>query len=277
MLLRKIEEQGGVKHAPVGLLFELRFAFELTLYCPDARIEYETHAGVANSTVDFRVATGDCEWLIELVSIEESQPVRKMLSDSRVKVCSGAWSETLSFDSTDSDPYLTPRAELIRVSEKIAGKVWDSRSAVRLKFPARGSGIVHVLLVDMNGFEGTGDPDPHHCREIALGSGAIPSEDRSVEWRTGQPVRGLFERGNPQRGAQELQSSVDLIGFVAEDRAHEHDDEIGRNVYLIANPKVMAGNKLVEAFPVRSATALRNPLGMRAGAFASCESDESSE
>ena len=41
-LLAAIERAGGVRKAPAGLLFELRFAYEATLACPSAAMSTST-------------------------------------------------------------------------------------------------------------------------------------------------------------------------------------------------------------------------------------------
>lgn len=267
-LLRKIDEGDGVRKAPPGLLFELRFAFELTIYCPKATPTYEFSAGVADSTVDFRIEWADKEWLIELVSLRESKTVRTMRSESKVEIEPGISCEGLFLDSIDPslpnpDFHRTQWGELIRVSEKIREKVWDGGTA--RKFPPRTPERIQVILVDMFGFEGTGDPNPPHCLAVAWGSAQLPEAyGRGLcHPKTGEPVKGLFDPNNTERGAIEIRKRVDMIGFVAEHPGYEQDDEIGRNVYLIVNPAIPDGRELIQAFPVRSCDSLRNPLGVK--------------
>jgi len=262
-LLSQIEGQGGTKKAPLGLLFELRFAFELARRHPSIVPQYEFCAGVADSSVDFRIDEGHLEWLIELVSLDQSDAVRKLRAESRTHITAGVTSEVISLSSLASDLHEAPWGELVRVSEKLGSKVWNRKTCSPQKFPRRTSGRAQVLLVDMAGFEGTGDPDPWHCQEICLGSLYVSDERRTLHPDTGERILGLFEQANTSRAAAEVRARIDLIGFVAEHPAHERDDEIARNVYLIANPDLTDAVRMIERFPVRAQLGLRNPLGMK--------------
>jgi hypothetical protein len=108
-LLQRIDEQGGVGGAPAGLLFELRFAFELALYCPTGTPRYEVDAGVEGCTVDFELVSGGRRWLIELVSLMESRPVRAMRSESCLEIAPGITSESICLRSDSSDREPCPR------------------------------------------------------------------------------------------------------------------------------------------------------------------------
>lgn len=260
-MLRRIDEQGGVRNAPAGLLFELRFAYELARHCQAAGPRYEYHAGVGDSTIDFALNWAGQFWLLELVSIEESRAVRGLQASSRSMAAPGVTSEAVWLCSDAGDAHESPWGELVRVAEKLQSKVWDSALATPQKFPVRSSGQVNVVVVNMVGFEGSGDPDAAHCREIALGGSSVAAEQRTVHESRG--MTGLFEPSNSRRGAVEFRSRVDMIGFVAEHPAYERDDEIARNIYLVPNPARSDGRELVATFPVRAPAHLRNPLGLR--------------
>src|ERR1017187_511529 len=58
----------------MSFLFEIRFARSLALAALTA--EYEHGAGVGDTTVDFRV-TFDTPWLVELVSLHESEAFKQ--------------------------------------------------------------------------------------------------------------------------------------------------------------------------------------------------------
>lgn len=251
-LVKRVEEQGGARKAPLGLLFELRFAFELTRWCPGIEPRYEAESGVGNSTVDFAVPWKQRRWLIELVSIRVSEGVSRAIE--HVEVAEGVSCQEHLLFSEAADARRTPHAEVIRVSEKIQEKASK-------KFPVRNAAGVHVLLIDMSGFEGGVEPDATHCREIAHGSRAVPEEDRLLD-NMGTPVLGLFDPSNPR--SVEVRRRVDLLGFVSEHPGYEDDDEIGKTAYFVANPECQNPRELIVDFPVRAPQPLRDPLGERA-------------
>ena len=72
-LLKRIDETGGVKTSNKPLLFEARFAYEL--FRRNLQVGYEYPAGIGASTIEFRVSNSK-EWLIELVSVRESEGLR---------------------------------------------------------------------------------------------------------------------------------------------------------------------------------------------------------
>ena len=67
-------EMRSVCSRAMPLLFEVRFAFEL--HRCGVAADYEHVAGVGASSVEFRIK-GPQEWLIELLSIRESQALGK--------------------------------------------------------------------------------------------------------------------------------------------------------------------------------------------------------
>ena len=182
--------------APAGSLFEMRFGYEVRLACPDSAIAYEFDAGVHGSTVDFLLTHGEMRWLIELVGLDESRTISSMLESSRTRSASGIVTETVLLHSEAEDARATPFAELIRVGEKLEEKVWDKATKRRRKFPAPKIGWGHVLVVNMNGFQGTGEPDGADCHELVFGSNAVRPEHRSDNSRM---IVGLFDPRIPDR------------------------------------------------------------------------------
>src|SRR5580700_4911994 len=77
-LLRRLREAGGVTARNKPLLFEIRVAYEIHRAGRTATYEFAT--GVGDSTVDFCVS-GSPEWLIESVSISESNAVKTATLD----------------------------------------------------------------------------------------------------------------------------------------------------------------------------------------------------
>jgi hypothetical protein len=256
-LIQAIDAAGGVRKAPAGLLFELRFGYEAGLQCPDATIGYEFDAKIGGSTIDFFVPHGGFNWLIELVSLDDSKAIRQMRAASRTTVSPGIQEETIALSSDADSPHDTPAAELIRVGEKLQEKVWDRTLKKPRKFPKPQVGWVHVLIINMAGFEGMGFPDGAHCHEVVFGSKAV-----AAEWRSDPDAKivGLFDPENSHPGAVALQERIDLVGFVAEDPGAEgDDDEIRRTIYFLGNPN-LNGACLVRSFPVLLANGERDPL-----------------
>jgi hypothetical protein len=219
----------GVTLAADDTLFELRYAHDLAR----ARVapEYEHRTGVGNSTVDFKLP-GAVPWLVELVSIRESDAMKA--ATSRETHASGIRTETLLLSSTTeildtSKKKQTQQHELLRVVHKLGEKVYDG--AKPIKFPVPDGSAFHMLLVDMRGFEGiAGDPDRDHCRQITGGPSAVREEFNVARHAdTWEPIRGVWDPANTATAATLLRERVHVIGFV-----HEQlycDDEI-RDVTL---------------------------------------------
>lgn len=255
-LVEAVDRLGGPRKAPPGLLFEARFAYEARLECPSSAIQYEFDAGVGGSTVDFLVSNDQTRWLIELVSLDESQTITTMRESSRRVFPSGIMTDTIDLRSDAGVPHETPFAELIRVGEKIEEKVWDRSSGRPRKFPPPTAGWGHVLVVNMSGFEGTGDPDGAHCRELVFGSKTIAPAYRSDNDKL---IVGLFDPANPRPGAARLQQVIDVIAFVTERADADDDEEIRRTIFLLGNPRTN-GQILARAFPLLLPQDQRDPL-----------------
>jgi hypothetical protein len=256
-LVDAVEEAGGIRKAPAGLLFELRFAYEARLQCPGAAITYEFDARVGGTTVDFLLPWRGMSWLIELVSLNESKAIRGMRKASRAEMSPGVWVESVALSSEAEDAHETPAAELVRVGEKLEEKVWDRELGSPRKFPKPAVGWAHVLVVNMAGFEGMGYPDGAHCGEVVFGSKTI-----AAEWRSdpGAGIIGLFDPENRRPGAVALQDRIDVIGCVAEDPGAEGDDnEIRKTIFLLGNPR-LNGVYVAREFPVMLANGDRDPL-----------------
>jgi hypothetical protein len=256
-LVQAVDEAGGIRKAPAGLLFELRFAYEARLQCPDAAIVYEFDAQVGGSTVDFLMSQAGMNWLIELVSLDESKAIRGMREAGRTPVSPGICVESIALSGDAGDPHETPAGELIRVAEKLQEKVWDVKRNKPRKFPKPAVGWAHALVISMAGFEGIGYPDRAHCREVVFGS-----KDVAPEWRSdpNASVVGLFDPKNSHPGAVALQERIDLIGFLGEDPGAEgDDDEIRKTIFFLGNPN-LNGECLARNFPVLLANRERDPL-----------------
>ena len=231
-LIKEIEQQGGIDAAPLGLRFNLRFAHEMRLACPDSPAQYEFNAGVGGSTVDFLLDHGGVRWLIELVALGETQTIRRLRESSRTQVGQG-FVDTVFLSFSAANRHETPFGELVHISEKLLDKVWDKNEGRPSKFPESRPGWGHILVVNMAGFEGDGDPDVYHCREVVLGSSAVPAEYRSDP---DTPIIGLFDPRNPRAESIAFRARVDVVAFVAERPGADDDDEIRRTAFILRNP-----------------------------------------
>ncbi|MES1206010.1 MAG: hypothetical protein ABUS79_08730 [Pseudomonadota bacterium] len=224
----------GISPSADDTLFELRYAHDLAR----ARVAplYEHRTGVGNSTVDFKLP-GTIPWLVELVSIRESDAMRA--ATVKDAIAPGIQTETLFLSSTAglTDPSRakqTQQHELLRVVHKLGEKVYDGKKPI--KFPVPDGSAFHMLLVDMRGFEGLAAyPDRDHCRQIAGGPSVVRHElNIAAHADTGEPIRGVWDNANSAPAAVLLRERVHVIGFV-----HEGlycDDEIRDVTFPLLNP-----------------------------------------
>jgi hypothetical protein len=219
-LLKRVRKP-GITLAADDTLFELRYAHDLAR--AGVAPVYEHRTGVGNSTVDFKLP-GKVPWLVELVSIRESDAMKAATFEETIG--HGIRTETLLLTSTAgiSDPSKkkqTQQEELLRVVHKLGEKAYDGTKPI--KFPVPDGSAFHMLLVDMRGFEGFGEPDRDHCRQIV---GARVHEPFNVARHadTWEPIHGVWDEANTSMAAQLLRERIHVIGFV-----HEQlfcDDEI---------------------------------------------------
>jgi hypothetical protein len=241
-LIRAIESQ-GVCRAQRGLLFELRFAYEVMLALPTAALEYEYSAGVEGSTVDFRIQYEGDEWLVELLDLQTTDTVRT-LRDSTGQVY---------LRSEAIDEHESPHAELIHVGERIVEKVWDRDRQRYAKFPEAPGSAFHLLLVGVSNFEGIGEPDGWHCRELMFGSSSVPAEARAY-----RAIQGIWDPANSRHGARAARERLHLVAFVSERLGSEDDREICRTSFVLANPALSGSKEALQRFPFLAKP--RNPL-----------------
>lgn len=144
-LLRRIKERGGIIAANQPLLFEARFAYELFRRGKEAQYEYP--AGVGNSTIEFRI-TNSKEWLIELVSVRESEGVRFATKKS------GNHSSMVLISHNQKKSALeeqkqTPEAEMITAQRKIGEKVFVKGDA-QITFRSGESTVYQEMSISRN-------------------------------------------------------------------------------------------------------------------------------
>jgi len=206
-------------------MFEVRFAHEIQLAGVSA--EYEFHAGVGNSTVEFRLNTTPM-WLIELVSVRTSDAARRATRKTGMVY-------EQSIQPTPEDPGRSEAGEMITAEQKIGEKVFADGKPT--KFPPL-DGSYRLILTDIRGYLDQGGNRVDY-RQIAYGASGIP---RRFAWaiicwesEPGKlsPIKGLFEEANPLRSARYIQERIHFLGFI-----RERDfsvGEIGRDCYYLAN------------------------------------------
>jgi hypothetical protein len=225
-------------------MFEVRFAFELHRAGMIAEYEYPT--GVGGSSVDFRVL-GSPQWFIEIVSIRASDAVKRATRQSGIV-------REFQMSTSDSNLRQRPEGELIRVEEKIGEKV-QAKDGSPTKFPVP-NGAIHLILVDMRGYlDGGGHKNAY--RQIAYGAGdpEVNREWVPESWQgpsgKREPIKGMFEVGNPLPASQLVQERIHFLGFINEreyrqGRMRVRDQNI---VYYLANDHLFStGGEAREAF-----------------------------
>ncbi len=231
-LLRKIEQNGGILSAPMPLLLEIRIA--CAFQQNGIRPQYEFSAGSGTKSVDFHVH-GSPEWLIEVVSLTESDSVKDATEDN------GLFTSVV-LSSLSDDPRHSEEGEILRAMEHIADKAE--------KFPEPSPGIFHAILTDTRGYA-IGMADRGDYREIAYGTSAVP-EEQAHYWN-GRPILGLFDRANARNSARLVQERVHYLGFLNE--KEYCTAEIEKIGYYLPNPNFFASNRDASAqfasFPLR--------------------------
>lgn len=226
---KKAYQANPLQPSEMSLLFEIRFARALT----DAGLsaQYEHCAGVGNSTVDFLV-DGDPPWLVELVSLHESNAFKAASWKS------GVWAGFQMGTNAD-DLRQSEEGETLKAQERIGAKVFDGQQPIKFPEP---NGSIHMIMVDARGFLGDGHGDKADWSQIAYGPHGMEL-DQIRYWTNPNthecaPIMGLFEPGCPQRAAPTLQSRVHCIGFVCESTFAA--DEIKQRVFNCCNPALFA-------------------------------------
>ena len=228
-LLQKIERHGGITYANKPLLFEARIANEIRASGVSS-VEYEYHAGVGESTVDFRLHTTP-DWLIEVVSIGRSCALEK------ATFTAGPYCET-RLSSPNSSQTLDKRkqseeGEALLVVQKIGEKILDVKS--QIKFPAPSTGQYHAIVVDMRGHLDGGDIID--WRQISYGADAVHADYRKY-WLDKDnrriPLYGVWHPKNQMRFSKTARERLHAIMFVAEE--NYEDREIQRSSRVAFNP-----------------------------------------
>jgi len=235
------------------LMFEVRFADEL--HRVNATAQYEFAAGVGQSTVEFRLNT-DPVWLVELVSIRLSNAGRRATRQIAPLL------EEQLFRWTPEDPGRSEAGEMITAEQKIGEKVFSQGRPT--KFPAL-DGSLRLILADMRGYLDRGG-DIADYREMAYGYRGL-QESRHWQflmhhWKKPEgnfePIKGLFEPGNPIAAAKLVRERIHFLGFVREERFYE--GEIRERTLLLPNPDLfVTQNEAIRAYASYPLARLEEP------------------
>ena len=249
-LIDRLNDRGGLQNRNLSLLFEVRFAYAIHKSGYIAEYEYKT--GIGDSSVDFRIKSKDKEWLIELVSIQESNAVK---NSTTTRTLTDGIEESSMILSTDADDRRqSDEGELLKVQEKIGEKVFSENRPI--KFPDLKENTYHIIFVDTRGFCGGVPPDRHHLRQIVLGSKRMKPEYISY-WKNNQgqlePIKGLFEGNNPLKAASAARKRIHFLGFIAEENFN--DTEILEKAIYLPNPELFCEKKdlqiVWDAYPLK--------------------------
>jgi len=233
-VLARLERAGGIRPENMPLMFEVRFADELNQAGVVAQYEYA--AGVGNSTVEFRLDT-EPVWLIELVSVRTSDAARRA-----TRQIGPLYYEQL-LHPTPEDPGRGEEGEMITAEQKIGAKVFSRGKPT--KFPPLDGSSIHLILTDMRGYLDEGG-DAADYNEIAYGWRALARSQHGEmmvhHWKNSEgefePIKGLFERGNPLAAAKTVRERIHFLGFVREEQFY--DREIQQTSLLLANGELFA-------------------------------------
>lgn len=231
-VLARLERAGGIKSENMPLMFEVRYAREL--FRAGASAQYEFAAGEGKSTVEFRLNTQPA-WLIELVSVRTSDSARRATREIRP-----LFYEQL-LRATEDEPGRGAEGEMITAQQKIGEKVFSRGGPT--KFPSL-DGSLRLILVDIRGYLDEGG-DHWDYYEMANGRRALPAESREFLghfWKNREgkvePIKGLFERGNPLAAAQYMRERIHFIGFIRERSFRA--GEIRDWSLLLPNPELLS-------------------------------------
>lgn len=231
---KKIYLENPLKPSEKSFLFEIRFAHSLVMAGVTA--EYEHSTGEGNTTVDFKVNL-DPPWLVELVSLHESEAFKKASWKS------GVW-QGFKLSSNATDPRESEEGEILKAQERIGSKLLCDKKQRPIKFPEP-KGAIHLLMVDARGFLGDGQGDKADWSQIAYGP--LGLEDHFIRFwtdpRTGQcaPIRGLFEQNCPLLASRVIQARLHVIGFVCESTFAA--GEIKERAFYCCNPALFENNE----------------------------------
>ena len=244
-LLQNIEAAEGLTATNISLLFEARIALALN----DCGVlpEYEHLTGVGRTSVDFRFDS----WFVELLSLQETDAAK-----------AATWEDGPYFGRMLSSPR-PPRpdektlgeaerrhlrdlrkqsleGETLQTIQRIVGKAGGNGRPS--KFPEPDGIHLSMLIVDLRA---TGPVEREDCRQIA---GAV-SRHAKYRWIDDDgreiAIAGVFDAGNPSKGANYFRERVHFVGLVAEETYER--EELQYSIRFYHNPHLLPSTKEARA------------------------------
>lgn len=233
-LLAIIRENGGLTRETKAFLFELRFGYALQQAGIVPRYEV---AGEGQSTLDFGFRSGDRDWLVELLRLEETEAVQR--ATHAITDEDGIPWSSRALSTVAEDPRESEEGETLKAVQRICQKC--ERGGRPHKFPAPGAAF-HVMLIDFRTFLHGGDV--HDRIHVGLGGEYLQNPFLQRRWE-GQLISGAFSPRTNVRGAAELRDRVHFLGFVNE-RTYQ-PGEFAAATQFIANPHLFRDAEEVRA------------------------------
>lgn len=236
-LIQKINDNGGICKNNMPLLFELRFAADLEQLGLSENLNYEFSADVDDTTIDFKIEKDNMAWLVELVSVGESNPAKNATKTENITDEIQISRRILSSDAEDKKQ--SEEKEMILVQQKIGEKVFQNNK--NIKFTQPSENVYSIILVDMNGYLGGIGKGRNlsdfvdDFREIAYGrSGFKKSRWHLLHRWNNKLIKGIFEEENPIKSIKHVQERIYFIGFAHEN--HYGKGKLLKQIYYLCNP-----------------------------------------
>ncbi len=186
---------------PTPFIFEALFAYALETHGISPNYEINV-TPLNNSRIDFVYKEEDgSKFCFELLSPDMSVELARQCTPKETEIPGVSKWEVL-LEGSHLNQHLRPQAQTIRMQEKILEKV-D-------KFPDPSDDIFSIIVVNCQGFH-FGHFDGEDCRMVMLGR---TQNQFHQEFWEGEPIRGLLNRTNDKRGAQEFRKRVTSVIFI---------------------------------------------------------------
>ena len=232
-LVNDINANGGLKGENKSKLFELRFGYEMHKAGITPRYEV---AGEGESTLDFGFTSGDRDFLIEMVRLEETNAVKAATTTE--EVADGVTMVKRSLSSTAADSRQSPEGETLMAVQRICQKLENNGKPHKFPPPASAT---HVLLVDVRTlFNGGDEWDRIH---VGLGGEFVPPQFR--HFYKGNLITGVFGPKTNLKGAAEARERLHFIGFVNE--RYYKTGAFGPSIQFVGNPHLFMTAEAAQA------------------------------
>lgn len=197
-------EESFVNEA-LAKLFELRFFHRLTKsqkIAGEIEHEFEALQG-SKSSVDFRFSSSGKNCLIELTSVRHSESLKNE--------CCFEEGSFFSFHSGSKEL----GAEIKRVQSILIGKLYNDKRTEIAKFPIPTANDIHVLAIDMRGFNIVGKSDIYDYQSICYGPD-VNNWNGNLQFN-GNSIPGVFQDIHQEQRSETLRTRIHFILFFDED------------------------------------------------------------